>query len=178
MTDSQSVSEEPRTDERVQHQRADWVSFVVYGTIAVLAAVGGLALESQALHAVEAAVVLIVVAVSASLAHSMWRVVGARARRDVVPERSHELHELLRSWPIVASGLPAALVMLLTAAAASSVAMGLEIAQGLGVVVLLAAGFITARLAGVSRSRQLVYTLTLPCVGLAIVALEVAAHHA
>jgi hypothetical protein len=85
---------------------------------------------------------------------------------------------LLRSWPVVASGLPAAAVMLLTAAGAWSVATGLSVAQGLGVAILFAAGLVTARLAGeAARSRQLVYVLALPCVGLVIVGLEVAAHN-
>lgn len=57
-----------------------------------------------------------------------------------------------------------------------SVAAGLRIAQGLGVGVLFAAGLLTARLAGATRSRQLVYVIALPSVGLVIVALEVAAH--
>ena len=50
---------------------------------------------------------------------------------------------------------------------------------GPGVAVLLAAGLLTAHLAGeVSRGRQLVYVFALPYVGLVIVGLEVAAHEA
>jgi hypothetical protein len=156
---------------------ADWVAFVVYGSISVLAAVGGLRLESQDLKAPEAVAVVIVVAVSSWLAHSMWRVVRARARQDSEPEYSHELHELLRSWPILASGLPGAAALVLAAAGAWSVEIGLEIAQGLGIGVLFAAGLLTARLAGATPSRRLVYVIALPSVGLVIVALEVAAHH-
>lgn len=156
---------------------ADWVAFVVYGSIGVLAAVGGLRLESQSLKAVQAAAVLIVIAISAWLAHSLWRVVRARARQDPEPERSHELHELVRSWPILASGLPGTAALLLAGTGAWSVETGLRIAQGLGVGVLFAAGLLTARLAGATRSRQLVYVIALPSVGLVIVAMEVAAHH-
>ena len=164
-------------NERAHSHLADRVAFVVYGSINVLAAVGGLRLESQALRARQAAAVVIVVAVAAWLAHSMWRVVRARARQEPEPERSHELHELLRSCPIVASGLPGATALVLAGAGAWSVATGLRIAQGLGVGVLFAAGLLTARLAGASRSRQLVYVIALPGVGLVIVLLEVAAHH-
>jgi hypothetical protein len=142
----------------------------------VLAALGGLQLESQSLKAVQAAAVVIVIAVSAWLAHSMWRVVRARARQDPEPERSHELHELLRSWPILLSGLPGATALVLAGAGAWSVSGGLRIAQGLGVAVLFGAGFLTARLAGATRYRTLVYLIALPSVGLLIVALEVAAH--
>jgi len=143
----------------------------------VLAAVGGLELEVGSLKAPEAAAVLIVVAVSAWLAHSLWRVVRARARQDPVPERSHELHELLRSWPILASGLPGAAALVLAAAGAWSVGIGLRLAQGLGVGALLAAGLLTGGLAGATRSGRLVYVIALPGVGLAIVVMEVAAHH-
>jgi hypothetical protein len=170
------VTGTPPPREPAHHQLADGVAFVVYGTIAVLAAIGGLALESQALHAPEAAAVLIVVALSAWMAHSMWRVVRARAEREVEPERSHELHELARSWPILASGLPGALVMALTALGAWSVATGLHVAQALGVAVLFGGGIATARLAGATGWRQLAFVVALPAVGLAIVALEVAAH--
>jgi hypothetical protein len=143
----------------------------------VLAAVGGLELEAESLKALQAAAVLVVVAVAAWLAHSMWRVVRARARQDTVPDRSHEVHELLRSWPILASALPGGAALVLATAGVWSVAKGLQIAQGLGVGVLLAAGLLTARLAGETRSRQLVYLIALPSVGLLIVAMEVAAHH-
>ncbi len=155
---------------------ADLVAFVVYGTIAVLAAVGGLSLESEALKAPEAAATLIIVAVAASLGHSMWRVVRARARQDPEPKRSHEIHELLRSWPIVAAGVPGAISMVL-ALGVWSVSTGLRVAQGLGIAVLLGAGLLTGRLAGASRLRQLGFVLALPFIGLLIVALEVAAHH-
>ena len=164
-------------DDAGQEARADRVAFVVYGTIAVLAAVGGLSLESGSLKALEAAEVVVIVAVAASLGHSMWRVVRARARRDVHTGRSRELHELLRSWPIVAAGLPEAVALLL-ALGVWSVSTGLRVAQGVGVAVLLGAGLVTGRLAGETRLRQIGYVLALPCVGLLIVALEVAAHHA
>jgi hypothetical protein len=163
-------------EEQARRHLADQVSFVVYGTIAVLAAVGGLALEAETLHARQAAAVLIVVAFAAWLSHTMWRVVRARARRDPEPGRSHEVHELLRSWPILATGVPGAVVMLLTAAGAWSVSTGLVIAQGLGVAVLLAAGFATAHLAGARGAHRSVMVITLPSVGLLLVALEVAAH--
>jgi hypothetical protein len=164
--------------ERAHDRLADGVAFVVYGTITVLAALGGLRLESATLKPVQGAAVLIVVAIAAWLAHSMWRVVRARARQDPHMKRSRELHELLRSWPILASGLPGAAALLLAWAGSWSVETGLRVAQGLGVGVLFAAGFLTARLAGAAtRSQQLVFVLALPCVGLVIVALEVAAHH-
>ena len=172
------MSAEATSGERAHRRLAEWVAYVVYGTLAVLAAAGGLALEPPALHAAEAAAVLIVVAATAWLGHSMWRVVRARARRDPVPDRSHELHELLGSWPIVASGLPAASVLLLAATGAWSVATALAIAQALGVVVLLGAGLATALLAGATGSRKLAYVFTLPFAGLVIVVLEVAAHKA
>ena len=171
------MSDDSQPAEHDRGNRADRVSFVVYGTIAVLAATGGLALESQALHPLETAAVLMVVAVAAWMAHSMWRVVRARALRDAPAQHSHEHHELLTSWPIVASGLPGALVMVLTTTNVWSVAHGLAIAQGVGVAVLAGAGLVTARLAGATGFGQLVYVVTLPCVGLVIVALEVAAHH-
>jgi hypothetical protein len=155
---------------------AEGVAFVVYGTIAVLAAVGGLALEADALHASEAAATVIVVAVSAWLAHSMWRIVRVRAERRVAPERSHEVHELLRSWPIVASGLPGTAALLLTAAEHWSVAAGLHVAQALGVAVLFGGGIATARLAGATGLRQAAFVVVLPAAGLMIVLLEVAAH--
>ena len=171
------MSAESQSSEHAHNQLADRVAFVVYGSITVLAAVGGLTLESQSLKPRQAAAVLIVVAVSAWLAHSMWRVVRARARQDPEPEGSHELHELLRSWPILLSGLPGTTSLVLAAAGAWSVAVGLRIAQGLGVAVLFGAAFLTARLAGATRSRQLIYVIALPSVGLVIVALEVGAHH-
>jgi len=107
---------------------ADGVAFVVYGTITVLAVLGGLRLESQSLKALQAAAVLVVAALASWLAHSMWRVITARARQDPEPERSHELHEVLRSWPIVASGLPGAASMVLAAVGIWSVATGLQVA--------------------------------------------------
>ncbi|MGZ4361595.1 MAG: hypothetical protein ACXVFF_04865 [Gaiellaceae bacterium] len=84
---------------------------------------------------------------------------------------------MLRSWPILLSGLPGTTSLVLAAAGAWSVAVGLRIAQGLGVAVLSGAAFLTARLAGATRSRQLIYVIALPSVGLVIVALEVGAHH-
>ncbi len=57
-----------------------------------------------------------------------------------------------------------------------SVSVGLRIAQGFGVAVLLGAGFLTARLAGETVFQELIYVIALPGVGLLIVALEVAAH--
>ena len=170
------MSDESQPNDDHSHS-ADWVAFVVYGSINVLAAVGGLRLEAQSFKARQAAAVIVVIAIAAWLAHSMWRVVRARARQEPEPERSHELHELLRSWPIVASGLPEATALVLAGAGAWSVATGLRIAQGLGVGVLFAAGLLTARLAGASLSRQLAYVIALPGVGLVIVLLEVAAHH-
>ena len=170
------MSDESQLNAHAYSHLADGVAFVVYGSINVLAAGGGLRLEAQALRARQAAAVVIVVAVAAWLAHSMWRVVTARARREPEPGRSHELHELLRSWPILASGLPGTAALLLAGGGAWSVATGLRVAQGLGVAVLFAAGLLTARLAGGTRSRQLVYAIGLPSVGLAIVLLEVAAH--
>ena len=164
-------------NEHAHGRLADGVAFVVYGSINVLAAVGGLRLESQALKARQAAAVVIVVAVAAWLAHSMWRVVRARARQEPGPVGSHELHELLRSWPILASGLPGTAALVLAGAGAWSVSTGLRIAQGLGVGVLFAAGLLTARLAGATRSRQVFYVIALPTVGVVIVLLEVAAHH-
>jgi hypothetical protein len=143
----------------------------------VLAAAGGLTLEDQSLKALQAAAVLVVVAVAAWLAHSMWRVVRARARQDPEPETSHEWNELIRSWPILASALPGTAALVLAGAGAWAVATGLRIAQVLGIGVLLAAGLLAARLAGETRSRQLVYVIALPSVGVVIVALEVAAHH-
>jgi hypothetical protein len=171
------VRDGSHSSEHAVGRRADRVAFVVYGTITVLAAVGGLRLESQSLKALQAAAVLLVVAVAAWLAHSMWRVVTARARQAPEPDRSYELHEVLRSWPIVAAGLPGAASMVLAAVGTWSVPTGLRVAQGLGIVLLFAAGLLTARLAGATRSAQLVYMLALPCAGLVIVALEVAAHH-
>ena len=173
--------DETQLSERAHNHLADWVAFVVYGSITVLAAIGGLILEAESVKALQAAAVLIVVAVAAWLAHSMWRVVRARARQDTEPEhsyelRSYELHELLRSWPIIASGLPGAIALLLAEAGAWSVASGLRIAQGLSVGVLFVSGLLTARLAGAGRSQQLIYIIALPGVGLLIVALEVAAH--
>ena len=173
------MSNRPQLSEQARRHRADWVAFVVYGTISVLAAIGGLRLEAHELKAPQAAAVVIVVALAAWLAHSMWRVVTARARLDrldLEAGRSRELHELLRSWPILASGLPGATALVLAGAGLCSVAVGLRIAQGLGVGVLFAAGLLTARLAGATRSRQLIYVIALPSVGLVIVALEVAAH--
>jgi hypothetical protein len=170
------VSDESRRGEQARLRLADQVSFVVYGTIAVLAAVGGLALEAETLHARQAAAVLIVVAFAAWLSHTMWRVVRARGRRDPEPGRSHEVHELLRSSAILATGLPGAAVMMATAIGSWSVATGLGIAQGLGIAVLFAAGLVTAHLAGATRVRRLAIVITLPAVGLLIVALEVAAH--
>jgi hypothetical protein len=172
------VSDESLLNEHPHTRLADGVAFVVYGSITVLAAVGGLRLESQALKAREAATVVIVVAVAAWLAHSMWRVVRARARQEPEPEpvRSHELHELLSSWPILVSGVPGTVALLLAGGGAWSVATGLRIAQGLGVAILFAAGLLTARLSGATHSRQLVYAIALPSVGLVIVLLEVAAH--
>ena len=171
------MGHEQRASVEARRRQADWIAFVVYGTITVLAALGGLQLESGSLHALEVATVLLIVAVAAWMAHSMWRVVRARASQDHEPVRSHELHELLRSWPVVACGAPGAVVMLLSAAGAWSVATGLSVGQGLGVAVLFASGLITARLSGATtRSRQLVYVLALPCLGLVIVGLEVAAH--
>ena len=163
-------------EEQARRQLADMVSFVVYGTIAVLAAVGGLALEARTLHAQQAAAVLLVVSFAAWLSHTMWRVVRARSRRDPEPERSHEVHELLRSWMILATGLPGALVMLPAAIGSWSVATGLVIAQGLGVAVLFAAGLVTAHLAGATGALRWVIVVTLPAAGLLIVGLEVAAH--
>jgi hypothetical protein len=71
------VSDGSESSEHAVGRRADRVAFVVYGTITVLAAVGGLRLESQALKALQAAAVLVVVAVAAWLAHSMWRALTA-----------------------------------------------------------------------------------------------------
>ena len=163
-------------DDQARLRLADQVSFVVYGTIAVLAAVGGLALEAHTLHPTQAAAVLIIVAFAAWLSHTMWRVVRARGRRDAEPARSHEVHELLRSWPILASGLPGAALMLVTSVGSWSVATALGIAQGLGVAVLFAAGLVTAHLAGATGARRVVIVITLPAVGLLIVGLEVAVH--
>jgi hypothetical protein len=171
-----AVSGELQLTEHAHGRLADGVAFVVYGSINVLAAVGGLRFESQVLKARQAAAVVIVVAVAAWLAHSMWRVVRARARQEPEPGRSRELHELLRSWPVLASGLPGLAALLLAWGGAWSVATGLRVAQGLGVAVLFVAGILTARLAGGTRSRQVVYAIGLPSVGLVIVLLEVAAH--
>ena len=82
----------------------------------------------------------------------------------------------MRSWPILASGLPGATALMPAAAGAWSVAIGLRVAQGLGVGVLFAAGLVTVLPAGATRSRQLTYVIALPTVGLVIVVLEVAAH--
>src|SRR6059036_3643299 len=131
-----ALSVESRLSEHAQNRLADRVAFLVYGSITVLAAVGGLRLESQSLKALQAAAVLLVVGVAAWLSHSMWRVVRARARQDVEPEQPRELHELLRSWPILASGLPGTAALVLAAAGAWSVGTGLRLAQGLGVAVL------------------------------------------
>jgi hypothetical protein len=170
------MSDESLRAAQARNHLADQVAFVIYGTIAVLAAVGGLALEAHTLHARQAAAVLLVIAFAAWLSHSMWRVVRVRGRREPEPERSHEVHELLRSWAILASGLPGAFVMLLAALGTWSVATGLVIAQGAGVAVLLVAGFVTAHLAGASGRRRLAFVIVLPFVGALIVALEVAAH--
>lgn len=170
------MDEESLRVEQARNHLADQVAFVVYGTIAVLAAVGGLALEAHSLHPRQAAAVVVVVAFAAWLSHSIWRVVRVRGRREPEPERSHEIHELLRSWAILASGLPGAAVMLVAAVGSWSVATGLAVAQGLGVAVLFVAGFVTAHLAGATRARRLVFVVTLPAVGLLIVGLEVAAH--
>ena len=167
--------ESPRATQARNHL-ADQVAFVGYGTIAVVAAVGGVALEAHTLHARQAAAVLLVIAFAAWLSHSMWRVVRVRGRREPEPERSHEVHELLRSWAILASGLHGAFVMSLAAAGAWSVATGLEIAQGVGVAVLFVAGLVTAHLAGATGARRLAFVIVLPFVGALIVALEVAAH--
>jgi hypothetical protein len=171
------VSDASQTSEDRRDEWADWAAFLVYGSINVLAAVGGLRLESDSLKARQAAAVVVVVAVAVWLAHTMWRVVRARGRRDPEPERSHELYELLRSWPILVSGLPGVIALLLAALGAWSVATGLRIAQALGIAILFGAGLATARLAGVTRSRQVLYMVALPSVGVVIVLLEVAAHH-
>ena len=68
--------------------------------------------------------------------------------------------------------------MVLAAVGVWSVGTALVVTQGLGVAVLFIAGLITARLAGETGSRQLIYVLVLPSVGLVIVGLEIAAHHA
>ena len=170
------MSDESQLNEHAHGRLADWVAFVVYGSITVLAAVGGLRLEAQSLEALQAAAVLIVVAIAAWLAHSMWRVVRARAIKS--PSRSAPANHTswVRSWPILASGLPGATALMPAAAGAWSVAIGLRVAQGLGVGVLFAAGLVTVLPAGATRSRQLTYVIALPTVGLVIVVLEVAAH--
>ena len=170
-----SGTSKTREDER--SHRAEWVAFLVYGSINMLAAVGGLLLEAESLRPREAAAVVIVVAVAAWLAHTMWRVIGARGRGDPEPVRSHELHELLRSWPILVSGLLGVTVLLFAAVGVWSVDTALRIAQGLGIAILFGAGLATARLAGVDRLRQVMYVIALPSIGVVIVLLEVAAHH-
>ncbi len=72
------MSDESQLSKHTRNQLAERGAFVVYGSITVLAAVGGLRLESESLRALQAAAVVIVIAVSAWLAHSMWRVVRAR----------------------------------------------------------------------------------------------------
>ena len=45
------MSDESQLNEHAHGRLADWVAFVVYGSITVLAAVGGLRLEAQSLEA-------------------------------------------------------------------------------------------------------------------------------
>ena len=80
------MSDESQLNEHAHGRLTGRVAFVVYGSITVLAAVGGLRLEAQSLKALQAAAVLIVAAIAAWLAHSMWRVVRARASKS--PSRS------------------------------------------------------------------------------------------
>jgi hypothetical protein len=178
MKETSRVSNEPKPGEHVDRRLGEGVGFVVYGTLATLAGVGALRLETGHLRALETAAALLVIAFAAWMGHTLWRVVTARALRTPPQRLPHELHELRRSWPIMASALPEAAVTALAAAGGWSVATGLEIAQGIGIAVLFVAGVLTARLTGASRGQLLVYAFVLPAVGAVIVGLEVAAHRA
>jgi hypothetical protein len=158
--------------------RAEKLGLVVYGTIAVLASIGGLSLETSALDARAAGGVVAVATISVWLAHTMSQMVGDGARRTAPREIPRRLRQLARTWPVLAAALPPLAVLATASAAGASIAVALELAETTGVLMLAAVGAATARRSHLGWVDGLVHLAILTVVGLAIVTLEVAAHHA
>jgi hypothetical protein len=166
---------EPTTPAQRSPKAVAWLAAYVYGTIATLVAIGGLAFEKH-LNAVSATGVIVVGAIAIWLAHAVSNLVaqGPRDGADVRP--SDVMAQLRSSWPIVSAALPAAVVMIIAAFGVWTASTGLVIDEVIGVVALAAVGIATAGGAQRSPARRVVYVASLTAVGLAIVGLEVAAH--
>ncbi len=152
-----------------------WLAAYVYGTIATLVAIGGLAFEAR-LNAVSATGVIVVGAIAIWLAHAVSNLVARRAREGADLQRADVAAELRNSWPIVSAALPAAVVMILAALGAWTAETGLVIDEVIGVLALAGVGIATAGGARRSVGRRILYVTVLTAVGLAIVGLEVAVH--
>jgi hypothetical protein len=157
---------------------AEQLGLVVYGTIAVLASIGGLSFETAALDARAAASIVTIATISVWLAHTVSQMVGDGARRTAPLEVPHRLRQLGRTWPVLAAALPPLAVLAVASAAGAAIGVALELAETTGVLMLAAVGVATSRRSHLGTIDGLVHVAILTVVGLAIVTLEVAAHHA
>lgn len=165
----------PAIDAGSAPRAVTWLAAYIYGTIATLVAIGGLAFEVR-LNAVSATGVIVVGAIAIWLAHAVSKLVARRAREGADLHSADVAAELRNSWPIVSAALPAAVVMILAAVGAWTAETGLVIDEVIGVLALAAVGIATAGGARRSVGRRILYVTVLTAVGLAIVGLEVAVH--
>ena len=90
---------EPPTQAQGPPKAAAWLAAYVYGTIATLVAIGGLAFQKH-LNAVSATGVIVVGAVAIWLAHTVSNLVARRATTDGADLHAADVMAQLRSsWP-------------------------------------------------------------------------------
>jgi hypothetical protein len=169
-----------RVDERATRVPVDHLAASIYGTITTLVAIGGLTISQKverSLDPLEADSVILVGAISVSLAHGASHLVADLARRRAPLKARDVIAELRRVWPIVVAALPATVVLALSAAGLWSLDTALNEATALAVAALALVGVVTAGLAERSTAKRLAYVVSITMVGVAIAALEVAAHH-
>lgn len=161
--------------ERAREPHRARLAGAIYGQILTTSVVAGFG-ESSEIGSLTICAAVIGTAVVFWVSHAYAEVVS----ENVIRGRSlpwHELREILgRSWPIVQSGVPATIVLLLSALGAYSTATAVDLAIGVGVVSLFLWGAVIGRSAGVSLGTRLLIGLTCAAFGLIVVVLKVLVH--
>ena len=156
-------------------ERAAWTGGLVYGTLTVLIAIAGLGVAGGASPEGAGATIL-VGAVATWFAHAYASVLGHRA--TIRHHSAGEIGPALRhASSIVLAAIPAVLAMGGASLGWWEAGAALAFANAAGIAVLAAAGWIVARAAGESLAGRLTATIATAGIGVAIVAVELLAHH-
>ena len=152
------------------------LSEFIYGTVTGMVAVTGISGDDETSW-LGAATIIVSGAAAIWIAHAYSMLISKRVtlgRRLGVNDLTETLSG---SWPIVTAGAILSAPILLVALNAWSLDFALTVSSLLGVAILALVGYFAGVLSGESWSRRLLLVALSAGLGLAVIAVEFAAHH-